>query len=278
MKAFVIAEVGINHNGSLQTALDLMDIAKDAGCDAVKFQKRSITRVYTEDELNKYRESPWGTTNREQKLGLELSKTQYDTINEYAKTLRIEWFASAWDLESIEFLKQYNLKYNKIASAMLGHTKFLNEIAMQRKHTFISTGMANYQDIRVVTDIFDSWNCPYELMLCHAQYPAPDEQANLKCIQTLKDMFKCNVGYSDHTTGIILSVAAVALGATSIEKHITLDRAMYGSDQSASLEPQGLNKMLEYIRWVEKSLGDGIKVVTDGEFKVKAKLYRTGDN
>ena len=278
MSVFIIGEVGINHNGNLKTAIELMDVAKEAGCNAVKFQKRTINKVYTEEELNKYRESPWGTTNREQKLGLEFDSADYDFIDAHAKKINLQWFASPWDLESVEFLKHYDLKFNKIASALLGHLELVNEIAKQRKHTFISTGMANYQDIQVITDIFAGWNCPYELMLCHAQYPAPDEQTNLKCIQTLKSMFKCNVGYSDHTTGIIASVVATALGATSIEKHITLDRSMYGSDQSASLEPQGLNKMIEYIRHVENSLGDGIKIVTEGELKVKAKLYRTGDN
>ncbi len=277
MRTFIIAEVGINHNGSLLNALKLIDIAKDVGCDAVKFQKRTINKVYSKEELDKGRESPWGKTNREQKEGLEFGKAEYDEINLHCKKIGIEWFASPWDLESLEFLKSYELKHNKLASAMLTHKQLVEEMARYKKYTFISTGMSTIKEINDAVDIFIKHDCPFELLHCNSEYPMRDDLANLKCIQTLQDHFNCKVGYSGHEVGIITSVAAVACGATSIERHITLDRTMYGSDQSASVEANGFRKIVEYIRVVEEALGDGIKRVTKAEIECAKKLRRTKD-
>ena len=276
-KTFIIAEVGINHNGSLLDAFRLIHAAKDAGADAVKFQKRDIESVYTKAELDKDRESPWGTTNRQQKYGLEFGKEEYDDIDCLCKEVGIEWFASPWDIKSCEFLKQYDLRLNKIASAMIVHRGLVENIAKQGKKTYISTGMSLMTEINDAVNIFRDHKCPFELMHCNSQYPMPDNIANLRMIKTLREAFGVDVGYSGHEVGIITSVAAVALGATSIERHLTLDRAMYGSDQSASIEPQGFKKLVDYIRVVENTLGDGVKRVTAGEAKCREKLRRTDD-
>jgi len=276
-RVFIIGEIGINHNGDIKIVKKLIKGAKEAGADAVKFQKRTLDKVYTQQELNKERESPWGTTNRQQKEGLELTKNNYDVIDAYCKTLEIEWFATPWDLDSVKFLEQYNLEYNKIPSPLLTHKPLLNAIAKQGKHTFISTGMSTLEEIQKAVDIFKKHDCPFELMHCNSQYPMKDEDANLKCIKTLRDKFKCEVGYSGHEVGVIVSVGAVVLGATSIERHITLGRSLYGSDQSASLELVGFEKMIKYIRGVESAMGDGVKRVSEAEEKSKTKLRRTGD-
>ena len=276
-KIFIIAEIGINHNGDIKIAKKLINGAKDTGCDAVKFQKRTINKVYTTEELDKHRESPWGTTNRQQKEGLELTKNNYDVIDSYCKTLDIEWFASPWDLESVEFLKQYDLKYNKVPSALLTHNGLLNAIAEEKKYTFISTGMSTTNEIQEAVYIFRRHDCPFELMHCNSTYPMKDKEANLNCIEMLRKVYNCDVGYSGHEVGIIVSAAAAALGATSIERHITLGRSMYGSDQSASLEIIGIERLVKYIRAVEECMGDGIKRVTEVEEQCKAKLRRTED-
>lgn len=276
-KTFIIAEVGINHNGDINIAKKLIDAAKSSGADAVKFQKRTIEKVYSKEELDKPRESPWGATNRQQKLGLEFGKKEYDEIDRYCKEVGIEWFASPWDLESIAFLGQYNLKYNKVASALLTHLELLQAIAQQGKYTFIATGMSTMEEIEQAVRIFRNYKCPFELMHCNSQYPMPDEKANLRCIKMFKHEFDCKVGYSGHEVGLITSVAAVCLGATSVERHITLDRAMYGSDQSSSIEPDGFKRLVDYIRVVEKAIGTGEKVVTPEEEAAKKKLRRTQD-
>jgi N-acetylneuraminate synthase len=273
-ETFIIAEIGINHNGNLALAKKLIDGAYLAGCDAVKFQKRTIDTVYSKKELDVYRESPWGTTNREQKNGLEFGKEEYDEIDEYCSTRDIEWLASAWDLESQNFLKQYDLVYNKVASAMLTHKELLHSIAEEQKYTFISTGMSTVEQIDKAVEIFKSHDCPFELMHCTSTYPMRVENSNLKTINYLSERYKCDVGYSGHETGIAVSIAAVALGATSIERHITLDRSMYGSDQSASLELGGLNRLIKHIKTVELCLGDGVKRVIDEEKSVCDKLRR----
>jgi N-acetylneuraminate synthase len=275
-KTFIIAEVGINHNGSMDIAKQLIDGAVDAGCDMVKFQKRTLELVYTQADLDRPRESPWGTTNRQQKQGLEFSKEEYAEIDRYCKTKGINWTASAWDVPSQMFLRQYDLNYNKVASAMLTNRELMETIASEGRYTFISTGMSSMEQIGKVVEIFKAAECPFELMHCNSTYPMNVGDANLNTITTLRDTFDCSIGYSGHETGLIVSCTAVALGATSVERHITLDRSMYGSDQSASIELVGLNKLVKYIRAVEESLGSSIKVVTPKEIEISKKL-RTVD-
>ena len=273
-RVFMIAEIGINHNGSLSIAKKLIDAAAKADCDAVKFQKRTIETVYSREELDKPRDSPWGITNRQQKEGLEFGRKEYDEIDRYCKNKGIEWLASAWDIESQHFLRHYDLKYNKVASAMLTHRKLLEAIAEEQRYTFISTGMSTMQQIRNAIRIFEDANCPYELMHCNSSYPMKPEDANLLMIRTLRHEFGKMIGYSGHEVGIIITCAAAAMGATSIERHITLDRAMYGSDQAASLEIGGLNRLVTYIREIEKSIGHGVKKVTDTERNIANKLRK----
>lgn len=274
MAVFIIAEIGINHNGDINIAKKLIDGAVFSGADAVKFQKRTIGEVYTKEELDKSRESPWGTTTREQKYGLEFGEKEYDEIDRYCKQKSIDWFASAWDIDSQNFLRKYNCKYNKVSSAMLTHKDLLNAIAEEKKYTFISTGMSTLEEIEKASAVFKKHNCPFELMHCNSAYPMPDEEANLRMIPLLREKFNCNVGYSSHEVGLITTCAAVAIGATSIEKHITLDRAMYGSDQAASVEVMGFYKLINYIRTIEEAMGDGIKRVTEQEEIIKKKLRK----
>lgn len=272
MNPFFIAEIGINHNGDLDIAKKLIDIAKTAGCDAVKFQKRDINVLYTKEFLDSPRQSPWGDTQRAQKQGLEFGLAEFTEIDSFCKELGIEWFASAWDSNSLIFLDQFNCKYAKVASAMLVDIPLLNEIAARKKYTFISTAMTSMEGIEKAVNIFKDANCPFELMHCVGTYPMKDEDANLLCIKTLREYFNCKVGYSGHETGLAISYAAAALGATSIERHITLDRSMYGSDQAASVEPMGLMQLVGSVRKIQIALGDGIKRVLDAEVKVAEKL------
>lgn len=272
MGLFVIAEIGINHNGDINIAKQLIDMAKDSGCDAVKFQKRTIDIVYTPEFLASPRQSPWGTTQRQQKEGLEFGKNEYDEIDKYCKQKGIEWFASAWDLEAQEFLRQYDLKYNKVASAMLIHRPLLEAIASERKHTFISTGMSTFDEIDQALEIFQKADCPYTLLHCVSTYPCPDQDCNLFMINVLRQRYKCSVGYSGHEVGVLPSVLAVALGATAIERHITLDRAMYGSDQAASLESRGLALLVRDARLVHTVIGDGQKRILPAEEKTAKSL------
>jgi len=270
---FITAEIGINHNGDIEMAKKLIDIAVKARCDAVKFQKRTVEKIYSKEVLDSARESPWGTTTRDQKLGLEFNKPEYDIIDEYCKEKNIEWFASSWDIDSQIFLKPYDLKHNKVASAMLTNKKLLAVIAEEQKPTFISTGMSTMDEIRDAVKIFRNNNCPFELQHSNSSYPMKDVEANLCCIQTLKKEFNCSVGYSGHeSSGYFICVCAVVLGATSIERHITLDRTLYGSDQAASLEPIGLERLVRDVRNVEKVLGDGKKRVWKSEIPVMKKL------
>ena len=267
------AEIGINHNGDIEIAKKLIEIAADAGCDAVKFQKRTVEKVYSKDILDTPRESLWGTTTREQKFGLEFEKNEYDIIDDFCKQKNILWYASAWDENSQKFLQNYNLKYNKIASAMLTHHKLLEIVANEKKHTFISTGMSTIDQISSAVEIFKQNNCPFSLQHSNSSYPMKEEEANLKCIKTLQDEFNCDVGYSGHeVAGYLICVAAVVMGAASIERHITLDRSMYGSDQSASLEPVGLKRVVSDIRRIESIMGDGVKRIWPSELPVMKKL------
>ena len=272
MNIKIIAEIGINHNGDMNIVKKLIDTAYDAKCDAVKFQKRNIEIVYSKELLDAARDSPWGQTQRDQKNGLELSLENYLEIDLYCKAKKIDWFASAWDIDSQIFLRQFNCQYNKVASAMIVSEKYLEEVASEKKHTFISTGMSNMRQIKTAVEIFRKMNCSFELMHTVSTYPMSDSDANLLCIPMLKNEFKCNVGYSGHETGLAISYAAVALGASSIERHITLDRTMYGSDQAASIEPHGLRQLVGAIRKIEISLGDGVKKITQGEIEVAQKL------
>jgi N-acetylneuraminate synthase len=268
----IIAEIGINHNGDMSICKELIDVAADSGANCVKFQKRDIDQVYTQDFLDSPRESQWGTTQREQKAGLEFTKDEYAEIDRYCKNKGIEWFASAWDINSQKFLQKFDCKYNKVASAMIVHEELLKLIASEGRHTFISTGMTTYEDIQKAVDIFNDANCPFELMHTVSTYPMLDENANLKVIATLRDKFNCNVGYSGHEVGLAISYAAAALGVTSIERHITLNRAMYGSDQSASIEPNGLKQLTGAIRKIEAAMGNGVKKNLDDELVIANKL------
>ena len=272
MSIFVIAEIGINHNGSLDICKQLIDVAVRAGADAVKFQKRTLELVYTNELLDSPRESPWGTTQRDQKEGLELDLDDYKEIDRHCKQQNIAWFASAWDLESQKFLRQFDCKYNKVASAMIVYEDLLREIASEKKHTFISTGMSMTTDIDLAVGIFRDANCPFELMHCVSTYPMDDRDANLCRIKTLRDSYNCNVGYSGHETGLAISYGAVGYGISSLERHITLDRAMYGSDQAASLEPVGFTSLIGGIRKIESAHGDGSLDMNPKEKSVADKL------
>jgi N-acetylneuraminate synthase len=273
LKPYLIGEIGINHNGDINIAKQLIKNAKDVGFDAIKFQKRTLEMVYDKKTLDIPRESPWGTTTREQKLGLEFEKSEYDEIDKYCKEISIDWFASAWDIKSLEFLDNYNVKYHKIASAMIVDQKFLNEVAKRNKHTFISTGMSTKDDIDNAVSIFKKKNCSFELMHCVSTYPMKVEDANLLTINQLKKEYNCNVGYSGHENGVVVSISAIMLGITSLERHITLDRTMYGSDQSASLELSGMKKLTDSLDKVLLSLGKpSLGQIIDDEIPIARKL------
>lgn len=268
----VIAEIGINHNGDISIAKKLIDIAKLNGCHFVKFQKRSINTVYTEEFLNSKRESPWGTIQRDQKQGIEFDKNDYEEINKYCQNIGIKWFASAWDTDSQFFLRNFNLPVNKVASAMLDHNDLLNVIADEGKYTYISTGMSDFEKINNAIKIFKRYKCPYELMHCVSTYPLNLKDANLKRINLLKNTFKCEVGYSGHEVGISVSYAAITLGINSIERHITLNRSMYGSDQASSLEPNGLRLLTTACKEIPIALGEGLIDMRESEKSIESKL------
>ncbi len=274
MNVFIIAEIGINHNGDIKLAKKMIETAKKCGAHAVKFQKRDIKLVYSKEILAQKRESPWGNTQYDQKKGLEFDKGEYDEINDFCKKLGIIWFASAWDLNSLNFLSQYNLKYNKIASAMMTDEKFLQAVAKQNKYTFISTGMCNYKIIDRAVEIFRSENCEFELMHCTSAYPFENKYAQLKLMETIRNRYKCNIGYSGHEkSGLAISYAACALGATSLERHFTLDRTMYGSDQAASLMPEGFARLVGGIKVIEEAMSySGDKEILDIEKPIAEKL------
>jgi len=272
-KIFLIGEIGINHNGDLNIAKALIDNAKLANFNSVKFQKRTLDKVYSKEALDAPRISPWGKTNRQQKEGLELNFEEYLEIDNYCKQKKIDWFASAWDLESIEFLEKFNVKYHKIASAMIVDKKFLNAVAKTKKHTFISTGMSTESDISNAVDIFRKNNCSFELMHCVSTYPMSPEDANLVTINALRDKYKCDVGYSGHENGVAISLAATFFNITSLERHITLDRTMYGSDQAASLEFTGMKTLSGSIKKMAIAHGTNkLGHVTDEEKLIAQKL------
>lgn len=272
MGVYIIGEIGINHNGDLSLAKKLIDVAAEAGCDAVKFQKRTVDKVYTKEMLDSPRESPWGHTQRAQKEGLEFSKSDYDAIDAYCREKGLAWSASAWDVDSQLFLQQYDLRFNKVASAMLTNDELLETIAAEKRYTYISTGMSTMCEIDHAVDIFRKHACPFSLMHCNSTYPMAETDANLRMIPVLKERYQCDVGYSGHETGILVSLLAVAAGATSIERHITLDRSMYGSDQKASIEPDELKELVQKIRLTEAILGTGNKTLSEAELAVRKKL------
>ncbi len=271
---YVVAEIGINHNGDLGLAKKLIDVAVAAGCNAVKFQKRTVDVVYTKAELDRPRDSPFGTTNGELKRGLEFGAIQYGEIDAYCRSRGIVWFASPWDEASVDFLERFNVPCYKIASASLTDDNLLQHIRNTRKPIILSTGMSTMEQIDHAVEVLGR----NDLLLLHATstYPATYEELNLKVIPVLADRFGLPVGYSGHETGIASSVAAVALGAVMIERHLTLDRAMWGSDQAASLEPNGMTRLMRDIRLVEMAFGDGQKRLLERERPIMEKLRRVG--
>jgi len=271
---YVVAEIGINHNGDLSLAKKLIDVAVAAGCNAVKFQKRTVDVVYTKAELDRPRDSPFGTTNGELKRGLEFGAIQYGEIDAYCKNKGIVWFASPWDEASVDFLERFNVPCHKVASASLTDDNLLRHIRKTRKPIILSTGMSTMEQIDHAVEVLGR----NDLLLLHATstYPANYEELNLKVIPVLAKRFGLPVGYSGHETGLASSVAAVALGAVMIERHLTLDRAMWGSDQAASLEPNGMTRLMRDIRLVETAFGDGQKRLLERERPIMEKLRRVG--
>jgi len=262
----IIVEIGTNHMGDVNVAKQIIDIAVDSGANVVKLQRKNVEKIYTKKFLDSYLESPWGTTQREMRLHREFSDKQFKEIANYCKKKKIPWFVSCWDIESQIHMRKFKTKYNKVASAMIIHKELLEEIAKERKYTFISTGMSEMKDIENAVKIFKKYKCPFELMHCNSAYPIADNEANLKLISTLKKKFKCKVGYSGHEIGATnVSIPAVMMGATSIERHVTVSRTNYGYDQAASLEKEGLRKLVRDIRILDKIMGDGKKKIWASE-------------
>ena len=270
---FIIGEIGTNHAGNIKIAKKIIDAAVDSGFNAVKFQKKNVEKIYTNKFLDSYLESPWGTTQREMRLYREFSNKQFNEIDKYCKKKKIPWFVSCWDVDSQIEMKEFKLKYNKIASAMLIHEKLLKIVAKEKKHTFVSTGMSEMKDIEKAVKIFRKEKCPFELLHTNSSYPMKNNEANLKLISSLAKKFKCNVGYSGHEKGAsFVSTAAVIMGATTIERHITIDRTLYGHDQAASLEPEGMRRLVRDVRMVDEIMGDGVKRIWKSELPNMKKL------
>jgi N-acetylneuraminate synthase len=269
-----IAEVGINHNGRLDLALELIEHAAVCGCDMVKFQKRTPELCVPDHQKDivKY-DTPWGDiTYLEYKHKIEFGKKEYDAIDAFCREGDMFWTASAWDLPSVEFLSNYDLAYHKVCSPCLTNPELLESIASQQKHTFISTGMSTMEEIEKAVSVFQQHQCSFELMHCVSSYPMKNEDANLSVMQTLRDKFHCLVGYSGHEVGLQITMAAVALGATSVERHITLSRSMWGSDQAASLGKSGLQRLVRDCRIIKRAIGDGVKRVLECEEKKRKSL------
>jgi len=268
----VIAEIGINHNGDLGLARKLVAASVTAGCDAVKFQKRTVDVVYSAEELARPRESPFGTTNGDLKRALEFGREEYEAIDEYCRMLDTWWFASCWDEASVDFVEQFDPPCYKIASASLTDDDLLRHHRRYGRPIILSTGMSDLDEIDHAVDVLGT----DDLVLMHATstYPSQPEELNLRAIVTLRERYGVPVGYSGHEVGLAASVAAVSLGACMVERHITLDRAMWGTDQAASVEPPGFARLVKDVRAVEAALGDGVKVVYDSEIPIKEKLRR----
>lgn len=272
-KTYIISEIGINHNGDIDIAKRLIDISAAAGCDAVKFQKRNPDVCVPEHQKNVERDTPWGKmTYLEYKHKVEFGKKEYDEIDNYCKGKKISWSASPWDIDSLNFLSNYNLPFIKMASASLTDLSLLHKACATGKKIIISTGMSTDQEIDQAVNLLKKEASDYAVLHCNSSYPAPIEELNLSCIKTLKEKYKCQVGYSGHEFRLGTSVAAIYLGAEIIERHVTLDRTMWGSDHMSSVEPQGLFKLVSGIRELETSYGDGVISVTESEKKIKDKL------
>jgi N-acetylneuraminate synthase len=271
---FIVAEIGINHNGDVDLAKMLIGVAVAAGCDAVKFQKRTVDVVYTPAELSATRENPFGPTNGDLKYGLEFLQEDYEEIDAFCKSVNMCWFASPWDEGSVDFLEKFSTPVYKIASASLTDDKLLRSIRKTGKPIILSTGMSTYAEIDHAVDVLGK----QDLVLMHATstYPANYEELNLRVIPALAKRYGVPVGYSGHETGIPTSLCAAVLGACCVERHITLDRAGWGSDQAASLEPNGITRLVRDIRLWESAKGDGIKCVYEREIPIIKKLRRVG--
>jgi N-acetylneuraminate synthase len=269
---YVIAEGGINHNGDINLAKQMIKQAADSGVDAIKFQKREVSLVYTDEFLNQPRESQWGATQRDQKNGLEFNQSEYIELYNYAKNFGLDFSASAWDLVSLNFIESLNPEFHKVASAFITNLEFLKSVASFMRPTFVSTGMCTYEDIDTAVAIFESANCPFMLLHSVSVYPAELSSLNLSMIQTLAKRYKRVVGYSGHEASVSPSLTAAAFGARAIERHFTLDRSMYGSDQSASLEPDGMRRLVAGLRKIPVIIGDGQKRYEVGEQEVAKKL------
>ena len=272
-KPYLIAEIGINHNGSIKLAKKLIDLAKKYNFDAVKFQKRNPEISTPNIQKDQIRNTPWGTmTYLNYKKKIEFGIKQFNEIDKYCRKIKIEWFCSPWDIDSVNFLKKFKIKKNKIASAMITNLNLLEAVAKEKKFTLISTGMSSMKDISNAIKIFKKNKCKFALMHCVSTYPCPEEDLNLSMIKTLKNKFKCDVGYSGHESSVSPSIAAWVLGANYIERHITLDRSMYGTDQSASLSEQGMSQISNILFRMPNILGNGIKKITADEKKLIKKF------
>ena len=271
---FVIAEIGINHNGDTHIARQLIDVASFAGCEAVKFQKRTIDVVYTPEELAKPRETPFGETNGDLKRGLEFGQSEYQQIDEYCRNKPIAWTASCWDEASVDFIDQFNPPFYKIASASLTDDALLRHTRAKGKPIVLSTGMSTLDQIDHAVEMLGTENLV--LLHCCSTYPAQYAELNLRVIPTFRERYGVPIGYSGHETGIASSVAAAALGACVVERHVTMDRSLWGSDHAASLEPNGIMRVVRDIRLVEMALGDGVKSVVPSEIPIMKKLRRVG--
>jgi N-acetylneuraminate synthase len=271
---FIVAEIGLNHNGDLDIAGRLIDAASRAGCDAVKFQKRTPELCVPAEQQSKMRETPWGyITYMEYRYKIELGFEQYQEIDRHCKEKGIAWFASCWDEPSVDFMERFEPPCYKIPSPALTNTPLLKHFRRKGKPLILSTGMSTMEEIRAAVEALGT----DDLVLAHctSTYPCPPEELNLRMIRTLYDEFPCPIGYSGHEVGLPTTVAAVALGASYVERHITLDRAMWGSDHAASVEPGGLERLVKYIRVVEESVGDGIKRVYPAESVPSKRLRRS---
>ena len=270
---YIIAEIGINHNGDIEIAKQLMDVAVETGCDAVKFQKRTPEICVPEEQKSIPRDTPWGTMSYfDYKKRIEFEQSEFEQIDAYAKKIGIDWFASPWDVPSVDFLESFNVPCQKIASACLTDSELLSAVNKTKTTTILSTGMSSIEEIDKAVSLLN--NVPLAIAQATSTYPAEASELNLRAIQTFAEKYKVPVGYSGHERGLQVTIAAVALGATFVERHITLDRSMWGTDHSASLEPEGLKKLVRDIRIVELALGDGKKKVYDSEIPIRTKLRR----